>query len=325
MSRICASLLAMLLLSLGVPAQAWADWVVARASGTVWVIAPDSTASAAVIGQALPNNWMLATASDGRAMLTRGVEYISISPDTQIVVSDSGPNTFVNQPTGTAEYEVEHTGVPHFTVQTPVLAAVVKGTHFTVTTNGASGSVSVERGVVEVTSNARGQRTTLTAGQAAALSSAGADLQVTGAGAATGPTGPITGVATAAAPTGPIGGTTIAVEVGDAGVGAGVVVTTGPGGTTVGADVGVTVGDTTAGVGAEATVGGGGVEVGAGAAVGSTEVEVGVGVGPGGVEVEIEVDVGPIEIDLGIGSSSESAPASGGGGGGLGGLLGGLL
>lgn len=311
MSRIYATFLAMLLLSLGVPAQAWADWVVARASGTVWVIAPDSTASAAVIGQALPNNWMLATASDGRAMLTRGVEYISISPDTQIIVSDSGPNTFVNQPTGTAEYEVEHTGVPHFTVQTPVLAAVVKGTHFTVTTNGASGSVSVERGVVEVTSNARGQRTTLTAGQAAALSSAGADLQVTGAGAATGPTGPITGVGTAAAPTGPIGGTTIAVDAG---------------GTTVEADVGVTVGDTTAGVGAEATVGGGGVEVGAGAAVGSTEVEVGVGVGLGGVEVEIEVDLGPIEIDLGIGSSSsESAPASGGGGGGLGGLLGGLL
>lgn len=320
MSRLAASLIAMLLLSFGVPAQAWADWVVARASGTVWVIAPDSTASAAVVGQALPDSWMLATGDNGRAMLTRGVEYISISPNTQIIVRDSGPNTHVTQPAGTAEYEVEHTGVPHFTVQTPVLAAVVKGTHFTVTTNGISGSVRVERGVVEVIGAANGQRTTLTAGQSAALSSPGADLQVTGAAAAAGPTGAITGAATTGGPTGPIGGAT-------AGVDLGVGVMAGPDGVTVAAEAGVTAGGTTVGVEAEVIVGGG-VDIAAGAEIGDAGLEVAAGVGPDGIEIEVEIDLGPLEIGLGVGSSSaESAPegGDGGGGGGLGGLLGGLL
>jgi len=49
-------------------------------------------------------------------------------------------------------YKVKRTGVPHFEVTTPMLAAVVKGTTFTVVVDQKGAAVQVTEGVVEVSS-----------------------------------------------------------------------------------------------------------------------------------------------------------------------------
>ena len=51
---------------------------------------------------------------------------------------------------GSALYRIGKQQKPHFQVDTPYLAAVVKGTTFTVTVDGNDATVSVSEGLVEV-------------------------------------------------------------------------------------------------------------------------------------------------------------------------------
>jgi hypothetical protein len=81
---------------------------------------------------------------------------------------------------GNLDLDIEKLGVPHFAVQTPVLAAVVKGTQFSVAIAGGDGAVSVDTGRVQVTALAGGEQVDVTSGQAAKLS--GGSLHVSGAG-----------------------------------------------------------------------------------------------------------------------------------------------
>ena len=66
--------------------------------------------------------------------------------------SEKSGFTRLVQQVGTMLYKVHHTGVPHFAVQTPMLAAVVKGTSFTVIVEKDRAAVQVTDGVVEVSS-----------------------------------------------------------------------------------------------------------------------------------------------------------------------------
>ncbi|WP_210161477.1 hypothetical protein [Rhizobium leguminosarum] len=61
--------------------------------------------------------------------------------------------TEVLQQIGTLDLEIEKRSQPHTTVQTPYLEAVVKGTIFHVTVGKTKASVSVDRGLVQVTSS----------------------------------------------------------------------------------------------------------------------------------------------------------------------------
>jgi hypothetical protein len=71
--------------------------------------------------------------------------------------------------------------VKHFEVQTPYLAAVVKGTHFIVTADSEGASVSVDRGSVSVQSVATDRSTTIGVGQIATVKRK-SDLVVSGLG-----------------------------------------------------------------------------------------------------------------------------------------------
>lgn len=73
--------------------------------------------------------------------------------------------------------------VRHFSVETPYLAAVVKGTQFTVAVQDDGTDVSVHQGVVEVTDKASGQVAQVRSNQKASVSrSAAAGIQITGSG-----------------------------------------------------------------------------------------------------------------------------------------------
>jgi len=155
------------------PAQAASDdWVVVKTTSQVKVTVDQSTWSDVHVGDVVPNKAWLSTGPRGRLQLTRGVEAISLQPDTLASITTSGffaRKTEILQQVGSIDLEIERRSQPHTTVQTPFLAAVVKGTIFHVTVGRTKASVSVDRGLVEVTSFASGQRSNIGPRQKAAV------------------------------------------------------------------------------------------------------------------------------------------------------------
>src|SRR5215472_1895564 len=76
-------------------------------------------------------------------------------------------STTILQQAGSILLEVEKRDVQHFEVETPYLAAVVKGTQFIVTVGATSTSVEVRRGQVEVSDFKSGQIAQVLPGQVA--------------------------------------------------------------------------------------------------------------------------------------------------------------
>ncbi|MBO0346076.1 FecR domain-containing protein [Roseibium sp. CAU 1637] len=152
-----------------------ADWVLKRVTGTVYLVAPGIKALRAKTGMPLKRGYTLATRSNGRALLARGRETVMVSPNTTFALSayrSDHQQTTLLQKSGALTVEVEKQRRPHFTVETPFFAAVVKGTKFTVSVRSKDARVSVDRGVVNVSDFASGDRTDLTAGQFASTSPA---------------------------------------------------------------------------------------------------------------------------------------------------------
>jgi len=93
-----------------------------------------------------------------------------IAPNSVISVpteAKDGMQTTILQQAGSIVLEVEKKNVQHFEVETPYLAAVVKGTQFIVTVNADSTSVEVRRGQVEVSDFKTGQIAQVLPGQIA--------------------------------------------------------------------------------------------------------------------------------------------------------------
>jgi hypothetical protein len=126
------------------------------------------------------------TGQAGRVLLTRGEESILISPNSVIGIPNGQTNgmaTTIIQQAGSILLEVEKRNVKHFEVETPYLAAVVKGTSFRVTVNKNDANVDVLRGQVEVTDFKSGQIATVLPGQTASMSVQGqGGLSLSGSG-----------------------------------------------------------------------------------------------------------------------------------------------
>ncbi len=169
-TRAAAVLLALLLipLSAGLTKAYAAEWVITRISGTVYLVAPGIQAHRARKGMALHKGHTIATRKGARAVLQRGNDSITVGPNTEFALSQYRSNdsqTTLLQRKGTIDVDVETRGRPFFRVETPYLAAVVKGTRFSVTVTGNESQVSVQRGVVGVQDLASGQQSDLRAGQ----------------------------------------------------------------------------------------------------------------------------------------------------------------
>ncbi|AQQ02244.1 hypothetical protein B0E33_00440 [Roseibium algicola] len=169
-TRAAAVLLALLLipLSAGLTKACAAEWVITRISGTVYLVAPGIQAHRASKGMTLHKGHTIATRKGARAVLQRGKDSITVGPNTEFALSQFRSNdsqTTLLQRKGTIDVDVETRGRPFFRVETPYLAAVVKGTRFSVTVTGNESRVSVQRGVVGVQDLASGQQSDLRAGQ----------------------------------------------------------------------------------------------------------------------------------------------------------------
>jgi len=257
------------------------DWVAVKLRGQVLQLVEGDWAKLQR-GDVVPDDRVIRTLGNGRVDLQRDAEVISLGGNTQIQIRDKAGKRFttVQQHFGTVEIEAEVRNVQHFAVETPFLAAVVKGTHFIVKTSKTGSSVKVTRGRVEVSDNESGAHVLVPAGQQATVSATG-EISVSGRGASSTPVVSANGRVISGSTT--TGGVTAAVGVAgtnaEIGVGAG----------------GVTVGVTTpVGVGAGAEVGGGGASVDVD--VGGTNVGVDIGGGNG-----VSVNVGGVGVSLGLG------------------------
>ncbi|MHA1547042.1 MAG: FecR domain-containing protein, partial [Alphaproteobacteria bacterium] len=112
----------------------------------------------------------IVTGANSRVMLTRNKETMLIGPGSVVSLprsTGSGSKTTVLQQAGTVLLDVEKRNVKHFAVETPYLAAVVKGTRFSVTVTSKGAKVTVYRGLVEVAEFGRGEVALVRPGQSA--------------------------------------------------------------------------------------------------------------------------------------------------------------
>ncbi|MBS1183855.1 MAG: uncharacterized protein H6Q99_3735 [Proteobacteria bacterium] len=167
---------------IGLPALA-DDWQVAevagsayRLEGTAWVrVGADDQIA---LGQ------MVKTLGSGRLTLTRSGVTVTVAPNSRIQLSErqDGAFTDVLQTAGTAEVEVDPKKHIRLAVETPYMAAVVKGTVFTVSTYSDHSQTSVARGRVAVIDVRNRLTADVTAGQSA-TSGPSQSLTLSGSGA----------------------------------------------------------------------------------------------------------------------------------------------
>src|SRR3981189_1643069 len=161
-------------LVLGAVSSAYAGegevWSVSKSSGEVWMTTTGTQQVSLGQEEVLKPGDTIRTGRNGRVLLVRGAETILVSPNSVIGLpteKKDGLSTTIVQQAGSILLEVEKRNVRHFEVETPYLAAVVKGTQFRVSVNAGSARIDVIRGQVEVADFRSGQIAQVMPGQVA--------------------------------------------------------------------------------------------------------------------------------------------------------------
>jgi hypothetical protein len=151
-----------------------AVWHIGKSSGDVWLTASSGIQQVSLGSDAtLKPGDNIRTGRTGRVLLVRGEETILISPNSVIGIPTEvkeGLSTTIIEQAGSILLDVEKRNVKHFEVETPYLAAIVKGTQFRVSVDRNDASVDVLRGQVEVADFRSGQIALVMPGQAAKVS-----------------------------------------------------------------------------------------------------------------------------------------------------------
>jgi hypothetical protein len=124
----------------------WA-WLVQKSTGKA-IYSLDGTAEVAVQKGLLFERGSVHTGDNGKVVLVRNEESVFIGPYTvaSIAAPAMGLKTTVNLLRGQASFAVGKKSKKHFSVDTPFMAAVVKGTRFEVTVRASSGCCSWSKG-----------------------------------------------------------------------------------------------------------------------------------------------------------------------------------
>lgn len=143
------------------------DWTISESSGSVIVVRAQGGSAKAARGTALRQGDTITTGTKSRAVIIRKQEFITISANSRVVVTAAKAGSMVQivQQTGTAIYKIKKKTTPHFAVETPYLAAVVKGTTFSVNVGKFGASVQVIEGRVQVVANKGAAEHLLTPGK----------------------------------------------------------------------------------------------------------------------------------------------------------------
>ena len=146
-------------------------WAVTEASGDVRVVVGGQT-KAVKRGALLASGSLLVTGAQARAVIVHGGDAVVVSQNSRLKIAEPSPErgifaTMVEY--GTSLFRIKHTNTPHFGVKTPYLAAVVKGTTFTVNVGPVGSSVQVTEGAVEVATLDGGAADLITPGNIASV------------------------------------------------------------------------------------------------------------------------------------------------------------
>ena len=172
MGKMAVGAVAFSMLWAGAANAATDGWQISEKSGNV-IVLHSGVSKIALQGNAVAMGDVISTGTNGRAVLVRGQEYLVVAPDTRLRIADPAPSGgFVQiiQDVGNVIFKIKRKSTPHFAVQTPYLAAVVKGTTFSVTVGEAGASVQVIEGAVEVKTNDGGASDMVRPGMIAAVS-----------------------------------------------------------------------------------------------------------------------------------------------------------
>jgi FecR protein len=147
------------------------DWVVGKVSGKAWMSANGAAPTLLAPGMAVSQGSTVSTGPDGRALLVHGQDMVTVGPKSALSVQAGAgaQRTTVLQRSGRITVDVETQNAPHFTVETPFMAAVVKGTRFDVQVSRQGANVDVQRGRVQVADFVTGQTADITPGQRASV------------------------------------------------------------------------------------------------------------------------------------------------------------
>lgn len=108
------------------------DWKISERSGSVNILR-SGVSKIAISGGTLQAGDVISTGGKSRAVLTRGQEYVVVSPNSRLRISppkaEGGVFQFFEE-LGNVLFRIDKKATQHFGVKTPYLAAVVKGTTF---------------------------------------------------------------------------------------------------------------------------------------------------------------------------------------------------
>lgn len=155
-------------------AQDPTPWVVAESQGDATQQVTDGAALPVAAGTVLAEGASVRTGADGRLVVAHGNDRLTVSANSAFSLprgADPATGPSILQTLGTLLFKVEHTPGRRFEVDTPYLAAVVKGTVFTVSIDGGAQIVHVAEGAVEVSAALSHDAVLIRPGQTATLSS----------------------------------------------------------------------------------------------------------------------------------------------------------
>jgi hypothetical protein len=132
------------------------------------------------IGANVVDGDRVTTRSGGALVMSRGEDLVTMAENSQIVIADPQPinATLIEQPVGKVNYHVTKGPAPHFEVDTPLLATVVKGTTFSVSAAATGSSVTVSEGRVVAKDRRSGDASSVGAGETGAVASNGNGVSV---------------------------------------------------------------------------------------------------------------------------------------------------
>jgi hypothetical protein len=157
-----------------------AGWSVVVANNAFVDHGKGDAASQVVTGANIGAGDRLTTGDGGALVLTRGEDLVTMAENSQIEIVDPQPSTttLIDQPYGHVDYHVTKEKVPHFQVDAPLLATVVKGTTFSVDADQAQSSVTVSEGRVVAKNRRTGTSKSVGAGERGAVESGGRGVDV---------------------------------------------------------------------------------------------------------------------------------------------------
>jgi hypothetical protein len=151
------------------------DWRVSDAKGDVQLKPDTGSWRPLKRGETITPGTQIQTGSGGRLILVRPGDSLDIAPNSQFRIPPQTqtrtniPATHITQSKGTILFRITTRPENPFSVTTPYLAAVIKGTTFTVSVDRDDAALHVSKGAVEVSSILTGQQALVGPGQTAAV------------------------------------------------------------------------------------------------------------------------------------------------------------